>query len=96
MYIQKLKRTIYSQAINTSGIKKTSVEFNVSNIDKTPTRLVVTGERSLTNPNQITLDWNYQLQNGQLTCTSHCRNYSKSIIKFCYGTNHYKCSKCYL
>lgn len=55
-------------AINRSGIKTSKKVEKIDNIDKSPTRLILNGERSSTSVNEITFEWNYDIANAEITC----------------------------
>lgn len=56
-------------AIHADGIKQTSKEFPVTNIDKSTIQLILNGERSLLDPAKLTFQWNQPIDSGKLICT---------------------------
>lgn len=56
------------EVINEEGTKKTMVEVRINNIEKTPPKLLLQGQRNPSNPNQLDFNWNSDLENGQLVC----------------------------
>lgn len=56
-------------AINGDAMKQTSKEYQIINIDKSKLKLLLNAERSVTNPNDITFAWSYDIVGGKLECT---------------------------
>lgn len=55
-------------AIHADGIKQTSKEFPITNIDKSTIQLILNGERSLLDPTKLTFQWNQLIDSGKLIC----------------------------
>lgn len=56
-------------AIQTEGYKQTTKAFQIVNLDKTPLKLLLNGERDSSDPTKITYKWNYEVTSGKLHCT---------------------------
>lgn len=54
--------------INTEDNKQTKIAVDIKNINKTTLELKVKAKRNESNPNEILLDWNYNLTDGWLFC----------------------------
>lgn len=54
--------------INELNNKSSSIDVPITNIDKTPVRLVLSGERRVEDPSKIDFKWNNSITGGNLQC----------------------------